>query len=213
MTMEQIAGISTLVIIVLFSLAIGLVTSGYAAKRTVRIGIRPIGIGILATVIIALAVWTAMLLLVLFGTTVTMEETSVVVDSTGDFQGTPLPKASGKVDNVTCWYAERGGTSRSVVNMPKWSFHQRVDWCGNETRIVGDPVQEVSWNTHLPFWTFEGHLDVSDGQWGVDRYSAYSQLKFGFCTIPLLLCVAHDYPAVDMTVFANGTFDFEFDAG
>ena len=205
--------LSTLVIIVLFSLAIGLVAAAYPAKRAVRIGLRPIGIGILSAVIAALVCWTALPMLLLFDTTFAMEEASGIVDSTGDFHGTPLPKASSMGDEVSCWSAERAGTSRSVVSIPKWSFHQRIDWCGDGTRIAGDPVQEVSWNTYLPFWTFEGYHDVSEGQWGVDRYSAHSGVKLRFCTIPLVLCVAHDYPEIDMTVFANGTFDFESDAG
>ena len=211
--MAQIGGTAILFTFVLLFLAVGLVAAYYAAKRTVRIGLRPIGIGILTAVISVLAGWTAMLLLVLFFVTVATEETSIVVDSTGDFQGRPLPKVSSMGGDVSCWYDERTSTSRSVVNVPKWSFHQRINWCGDGTRLVGEPVQEMSWNTHLPFWTFEEHLGLSEGQWGVDRYTASSQVKFRFCTIPHVLCIAHDYPATDMTVYADGTFDFEFDAG
>ena len=211
--MAQNAGIFVLLTIVLSSLTLGLIAAGYAAKRTAKIALRPIGVGILAFIAVLTCGTAALLILNLASTVEEGEETSGLAHSTGDFRGTPVPKAHGMGEDDSCWYAEQVVTSRSVVNIPQWSFHQRVDWCGDGTRIVGDPEQAVSWDTHLPLWTFEGYLDVSESQSGTDRYFAYSQAKFRFCTIPLAVCVTHDYPWIDMTVFGNGTFSVEVYGG
>ena len=180
----------------------------YAAKHLSPKPFSPVVLRVLVAVV-ALMVVGALLFLLLMP--ITSLSIHVPIPTTGDHQATPLPRSSGMADDESCWYAEPAVDSRSLVNIPQWRYVQRVEWCGDGSRIVGAPVHRRSWDTLAPFWTFERHRDVSEGEWGPERYHVFSQAKFMFCTIPQVLCLNEENPSLGMAVYGNGTFYAERD--
>ena len=133
----------------------------------------------------------------------------VPVPVTGDYQATPLPRSPGMPDGESCWYAEPAVDSRSVVNIPQWRYAQGVEWCGDGSRIVGTPLPMRSLDALDPFWAFERYHDVSEGEWGPERYLVFSQAKFRFCVVLQALCINEENPSLRMAVYGNGTFNVE----
>ena len=139
----------------------------------------------------------------------TSESYSEPAPVTGDFQATPLPRSPGMAEDESCWYAEPAVDSRSLANIPQWRYAQRVEWCGDGSRIVGTPLETRSLDALAPFWKFERYHQASEGG-GVHSYRVFSQAKFKFCAVLKALCIDDDDPSLGMTVFGNGTFNVEY---
>ena len=196
-----------LILAILIAIPAGVIVAVYAAKRLGPVTFSPA----VPWVLVALAVLLiGAALLFLLPVSFTSESYSEPAPASGDFQATPLPRSPGMADGESCWFAEPAVDSRSVANIPQWRYAQRVEWCGDGSRIVGTPVQKRSWDTLAPFWTFERYHDVSEGEWGVERYRVFSQAKFRFCAVLQALCIDDDDPSLGMTVFGNGTFNVEY---
>ena len=208
MASDEIFVMVILILAILAAIPAGVIAAVYAAKRLSRATVPPVVLWALV------AVWVLILvaaLLFFMPFTTTHESYSEPAPTTGDYQATPLPRSSGMADDESCWYAEPAIDARSLVNIPQWRYVQRVEWCGDGSRIVGTPVHRRSWDTLAPFWTFERHRDVSEGEWGSERYLVFSQAKFRFCTIPQVLCLNEENPSLGMAVYGNGTFYTERD--
>ena len=196
-----------LILAILAAIPAGVIVAVYAAKRLGPVTFSPA----VPWVLVALAVLLiGAALLFLLPVSFTSESYSEPAPALGDFQATPLPRSPGMADGESCWFAEPAVDSRSVANIPQWRYAQRVEWCGDGSRIVGTPIQERSWDTLAPFWKFVRYHDVSEGEWGVERYRVFSQAKFGFCAVLQALCIDDDDPSLGMTVFGNGTFNVEY---
>ena len=197
-----------LILAILTAIPAGIIAAVYVAKRLSPLTISPV----VPWALVALAVLliAAALLFLLPGYT-TSESYSEPAPVTGDFQARPLPRSPGMADDESCWYAEPAVDSRSVANIPQWRYVQRVEWCGDGSKIVGTPFQTRYWDTLAPFWAFERYHHVSEGEWGSERYLVFSQAKFRFCVVLQALCIGGgDDPSLDMIVFGNGTFNVEY---
>lgn len=196
-----------LILAILAAIPAGVIVAVYAAKRLSPVTFSPVVPWVLVAIVV-LMIGAALLFLMPFSTT--SESYSELASVTGDFQATPLPRSPDMAEDESCWYAEPAVDSRSVANIPQWRYAQRVEWCGDGSRIVGTPVQDRSLDTLAPFWAFERYLDVSQGEWGEERYVVGSQAKFRFCAVLQALCIGDDDPSLRMTVFGNGTFNVEY---
>ena len=195
-----------LILAILAAIPAGVIVAVYAAKRLGPVTISPI----IPWVLVALAVLLiGAALLFLLPVSYRSGGSSEPAPVTGDFQATPLPRSPGMAEDESCWYAEPAVDSRSVANIPQWTYVQRVEWCGDGSRIVGTPVHRRSSDTFAPFWTFERFFDVSEGEGSPERYHVFSQVKFRFCAVPQVLCINEDNPSLRMAVYGNGTFNVE----
>ena len=195
-----------LILAILAAIPAGVIVAVYAAKRLSPVTFSPVVPWALVAVVVLLI--GAALLFLLLGYT-TSESYSEPAPVTGDFQAAPLPRSPGMADDESCWYAEPAVDSRSLVNIPQWKYAQRVEWCGDGSQIVDTPFQTRSWDTLAPFWAFERYHDVSEGEWGPERYLVFSQAKFRFCAVLQALCIHGDDPSLEMTAFGNGTFNVQ----
>ncbi len=159
-------------------------------------------------VVVILAMIVVVVLFGVAGTTIT-ESYTEPAPMTGDSRATPLPRSPGLEEGETCWSAEAAVDSRSVVNLRQWRYVQLVEWCGDGSQIVEILKNERSWDSLSPFWDFERYHDVSETQWD-DRYFVFSQAKFRFCAVLESFCILEDNPSLDMTAYANGTFNAEY---
>ena len=185
----------------------GVIAAVYAAKRLSSMTFSPVVPWALVAVVVLVI---AVALLFVLPVRTTSESYSEPAPATGDFQATPLPRSPGMADDVSCWYAEPAVDSRSVANVPQWRYVQAVEWCGDGSRIVGTPLPMRFLDALAPFWAFERYHDVSEGEWGSERYLVFSQAKFRFCVVLQALCIDDDDPSLEMIVFGNGTFDVEY---
>ena len=196
-----------LILAILAAIPAGVIVAVYAAKRLGPVTISPV----IPWVLVAGAVLLiGAALLFLLPVSYRSGGSSEPAPVTGDFQATPLPRSPGMAEDESCWYAEPAVDSRSVANIPQWTYVQRVEWCGDGFRIVGTPIHRRSWDTLKPFWSFERFFDVTEGEWGHERYLVFSQAKFRFCAVLQALCIDDDDPSLRMTVFGNGTFNVEY---
>ena len=195
-----------LILAILAAIPAGVIVAVYAAKRLSPMTFSPVVPWALVAVVVLLIGAALLFLLPVYTTSESYSEPAPV---TGDFQAAPLPRSPGMADNESCWYAEPAVDSRSLVNIPQWRYAQRVEWCGDGSRIVGTPFQTRSWDALAPFWAFERYHHVSEGEWGPERYNVFSQAKFRFCAVLQALCTYDDDPSLEMTVFGNGTFNVQ----
>ena len=195
-----------LILAILAAIPAWVIVAVYAAKHLSPVPFSPVVLWVLV-VVVALMIVGALLFLLL--RPIESWSIHVPVPVTGDYQATPLPRSPGMPDGESCWYAEPAVDSRSVVNIPQWRYAQRVEWCGDGSRIVGTPVHRRSSDTFAPFWTFERFFDVSEGEGSPERYHVFSQVKFRFCAVPQVLCINEDNPSLRMAVYGNGTFNVE----
>ena len=196
-----------LILAILAAIPAGVIVAVYTAKRLSLVTISPV----IPWVLVAGAVLLiGAALLFLLPVSYRSGGSSEPAPVTGDFQATPLPRSPGMAEDESCWYAEPAVDSRSVANIPQWTYVQRVEWCGDGFRIVGTPIHRRSWDTLKPFWSFERFFDVTEGEWGHERYLVFSQAKFRFCAVLQALCIDDDDPSLRMTVFGNGTFNVEY---
>ena len=196
-----------LILAILAAIPAGVIAAVYTAKRLSPVTFSPVVPWALVAVVVLLI---ASALLLMFPVTTTSESYSEPAPVTGDFQAAPLPRSAGTADDVSCWYSEPAVDSRSVANIPQWRYAQRVEWCGDGSRIVGTPLETRSFDALSPFWAFERYHDVSEGEWGLVRYHVFSQAKFRFCVVIQALCLDDDDPSLDVIVFRNGTFNVEY---
>ena len=200
-----------IVVLVVAALAVTTVLATLAVRAASRLSQWTVSRAALWRVVAAVVVVVALVVVLsLFGLTgTTTTESSVeLLPLTGDFTATRLPNSPGLAEGGTCWSAEAAVESRSVVNLRQWRYVQLVEWCGNESQILETLANENSWDSLSPFWDFARYLNVSETTWE-DRYLAYSQAEFRFCAVLDSFCISHDYPSLDMTAFANGTFDVD----
>ena len=195
------------ILAILAAIPAGVIVAVYVAKRLSSVTFSAVVPWVLVA---AVALLVAAALLFLVPVTTTTEGSYEPAPVTGDIQATPLSRSPGMADDESCWYAEPAVDSRSVANIPLWRYAQRVEWCGDGSVIVGTPVQERAWDALAPFWAFERDHDVSEGEWGPERYGVFSQAKFRFCAVPRAFCIDDDDPSLWMTVFGNGTFNVEY---
>ena len=196
-----------LILAILAAIPAGVILAVYAAKRLSPVTFSPV----IPWVLVAgslLLIGAAILFLMPFS--YTSESYSEPAPVTGDFRAAPLPRSLGMADDESCWYAEPTVDSRSFVNISQWRYTQRVEWCGDGSGIVGTPLVMRSFDALAPFWQFERYHDVSEGEWGAERYLVFSQAKFRFCAVLQALCLDDDDPSLGMTVFGNGTFNVEY---
>ena len=203
----MVVNVELLFIAILTLFPVVLIAAGYVVIRSGRIALRPIGVGLLAAGG-ALAGWIVLFWLSSVWTQAEQQTGFPIPPPIlRNHQGTPVQNRAGMSDGESCWYADHTYIGRSMFGIRLWSYYQRVEWCGDGTLIVGNLKQSRAWDTHVPFWTFGGHLDFSEGGGaGEDRYSAFSQGKFKFCTFPRAVCIEEDNPWIHMTVFGDGTF-------
>ena len=204
--MAEYVGTAILILAILAAIPAGVIVAVYAAKRLSQVTISPVIPWVLVAAVVLLI---GAALLFLMPVTYTSESYSEPAPVTGDFQATPIPRSPGLEEEESCWYAEPAVDSRSLVNIPQWRYAQRVEWCGDGSRIVGTPTQKRSWDTLAPFWTFERYHYASEGGGGVYPYHVFSQAKFRLCVVLRALCIDDDDPSLGMTVFGNGTFNVE----
>ena len=207
MAIDQTFVTVILILAILAAIPAGVILAVYVAKRLSPVTFSPVVPWVLvAGAVLLIGAALLFLLPVSYRSGGSSEPAPV----TGDFQATPLPRSPGMAEDESCWYAEPAVDSRSVANIPQWTYVQRVEWCGDGFRIVGTPIHRRSWDTLKPFWSFERFFDVTEGEWGHERYLVFSQAKFRFCAVLQALCIDDDDPSLRMTVFGNGTFNVEY---
>lgn len=103
----------------------------------------------------------------------------------------------------TCWGYTRTMTAKSIVGLTLFTYSTRIEWCGQNGRIVGTPYRTRWGNTWAAFWTFNGHIGNSSINRGTS-FSAFTQGSFTGCT-PLVgaVCVSRQ-PYINLTVYPNG---------
>ena len=195
-----------LIIAVLAAIPAGVILAVYAAKRLSPVTFSPV---VPWVVVVAAVLLIVAALLFLLPVRYTSEGSIEPAPVTGDFQATMLPRSPDMADDESCWYAEPAVDSRSLVNFPQWRLTQFVEWCGDGSQIIGTPLQGRSLDALDPFWAFERYHDVSEGEWGPERYLVVSQAKFRFCVFLQAFCLDDDDPSLEMIVFGNGTFNVQ----
>ena len=195
-----------LILAILAAIPAGVIVAVYTAKRLGPVTFSPVIPWVLVAAVVLLIGAALLFLMPVKYTSESYSEPALV---TGDFQATPLPRSPGMAEDESCWYAEPAVDSRSLANIPQWRYAQRVEWCGDGSRIVGTPLETRSLDALAPFWKFERYHQASEGG-GVHSYRVFSQAKFRFCAVLQALCIDDDDPSLRMTVFGNGTFNVEY---
>ena len=104
-----------------------------------------------------------------------------------------------------CWYKEQEEVGY-FWPFKLWSYHQRVEWCGNGTELTTTPHRSRWGNAHALFWNFRGHIDGStSGGKGDWSFAASTQGRFEAC-IPRFVCTTTETPRIRITAYANGTY-------
>ena len=197
-----------LIVAVLVVTAILAIFAVRAARRLSQGTFSPVVVWVVIAVVALLVVAP---LFGLTGTTTTESSVEPLpMTDTGDFKAAPLPGTPGMAEGESCWSAEAAVDSRSVVNLRQWRYAQLVEWCGNGSQILEVLASERSWDSLSPFWDFERYHDVSETEWD-DRYFAYSQAKFKACIVLDSFCIVDNDPSLELTAYANGTFNVEYD--
>ena len=201
-----------ILVLVVAVLAVTTVLATFAVRAARRLSKWTISRAVVWRVVAAVVVVVALLVVApLFGLTGTTTTESSVEPApiTGEFRATPLPKTPRMAEDETCWSAEAAVDSRNDVNLRQWRYAQLVEWCGNGSQILEVLASERSWDSLSPFWDFERYHDVSETEWD-DRYFAYSQAKFKACIVLDSFCIVDNDPSLELTAYANGTFNVEY---
>ncbi len=105
---------------------------------------------------------------------------------------------------VTCWTWTWGRDGRNPIGVLLWTFKQRIDWCGDGTRITNTPWRQVTATLNYPWWSYNGLVgDFTGGGQGLEYYRSFVQGSFSYRP-PNPLSNQDNLPWLDMTAHADG---------
>lgn len=110
---------------------------------------------------------------------------------------------------TSCAWARVENYWKNAVGQKLFSYYQKVDWCYDGTTITS--VNRTRWaETYALWWQFNGHIaNTTSGGAGKANYRAFTQGSFSLCIgWQSIGCLQHKYPWIDMTVRANGTWNY-----
>ena len=128
------------------------------------------------------------------------------IESVHTYGAISVPGSSGAMGaSTSCWYRQQKKTGYHWP-FKVWSYYQRVEWCGDGSKLTSTPHRSRWGETHMPFWSFVGHIGGStSGGKGDWSFSASTQGKFSVC-FPEETCLYSYTPWLNITVYANGTY-------
>lgn len=105
---------------------------------------------------------------------------------------------------VSCWTWTWGREGRNFVGVLLWTFRQRIDWCGDGTRITDIPWRQVTATVNSAWWSYNGLVgDFTAGGQGFGSYRSFVQGSFSYRP-PYPWMNRDNFPWLDMTAHADG---------
>ncbi len=93
-----------------------------------------------------------------------------------------------------------------------WDYWQQIDRCYDGS-ILTEVTRTKGGLVYGLFWQFDGHTgDTQSGGVGQSSYRAWTQGRFRLC-ITDLGCIEEDDPWIDMIVYGNGNFWYNYGGG
>lgn len=125
-------------------------------------------------------------------------------------QRSPVIRVSGPTSSgvnaaaVSCWTWTWGRDGRNLFGVLLWTFKQRIDWCGDGTKITNIPWRQVTATVNYPWWSYNGLVgDFTAGGQGFESYRSFVQGSFSYRP-PNPLSNQDRLPWLDMTAHADG---------